>query len=66
MFEGDEFVVSGGVRVIEDFGKLGQMGWPQQMVNVAHRLFGEEPQRFALDMEEFVLPVSFDPHAPRA
>ena len=39
--------------------------WGQQMVDVAHRLFGEKPQRFALDAEECVRPEALDPHAVR-
>jgi hypothetical protein len=37
--------------VVEDFGKLSKMGGPQEMVDVADRLLGEEPQRLALDAE---------------
>ncbi len=63
--EGDEFVVSGGIRIGENFGELGKMGRPRKMIDAAHRLFGEEPQCFAFDAEEAFCPDCLDAHKVR-
>ena len=55
----------GGLRIGENFGKLGQMRRAQQMVDVAHRLFGEEPQRPWLDAQELMRPRISRPVRPR-
>ena len=49
---GDELVVVGRLRVVEDLGELGEMAGAQQMVDVDHRLLRRAPERLALDDQE--------------
>ena len=62
---GDEPVVRGRFRVVQDLGELGEVAGPQQVVDVDHRLLGERGQRRGLDDEEFAPQRLFDPHALR-
>ena len=50
---GDELVVAGRLGVVEDLGELGEMGRAQQVVDVDHRLLGEQAQRRRLDDQDF-------------
>ena len=60
---GDELVVGGRLGIVEDLRELGEMAGAQQMVDVDHRLFGEQPQRLALDDQHLAPHRPLDPHA---
>ena len=47
-----EPVVGRGLRVVEDPPQLREVGRPQEVRDVAHRLEREQPQRLRLDLEE--------------
>jgi len=44
---GDELVVVGGLRIVEDRAQLLEMRGPQQVVDVGERGLGERAQRLA-------------------
>ena len=52
---GDEAVVVGRFRVIEDRAQLGEVAGPEKMRDVEERLLGEEAERLGLDGQD-VLP----------
>ena len=50
--EGDETVVVGGVRIVEDRGELTQVAGTEQVVDVHERLLGKEPQTLRVHFEQ--------------
>ena len=50
--QGDEAVVPGGLRVVDDLAQLGEVRGAQVVRDVVHRLGGEQPQRRRVDLEE--------------
>jgi hypothetical protein len=60
---GDELVVRGRLRVVEDRGELPQMARAQEMVDVDEGLLGEGPDRLRGDRHELAPAEALDPHA---
>jgi hypothetical protein len=61
--EGDEFVVVGGLGVVEDGAQLLEMPWPQQMIDVGKRGLRKDAQRVAPDHDDILAHDPLDPHA---
>ena len=59
---GDEAVVVGGLRVIEDRAQLGEMAGPEKMRDVEERLLGEEAERLRLDGQDVLAPKALHAH----
>ena len=53
-------VASGSSRIL---AQLRQMAGPQQMVDVAHRRFGQQADRLRLDHQNLLAIEFFDAHA---
>ena len=60
---GDELVVRGRLRIVEDGAQLPQMSGPQQVVDVDEGLLGKKPDRLALDDHDLAPAEAFDPDA---
>ena len=63
---GDELVVRGRLRIVEDRGELPQMARAQEMVDVDEGLLGEGPDRLRRDRHELAPAEPLDPHAVAA
>ena len=59
--ERDEAVVRGGLRVVEDLGELGEVAGAQQVRDVVHRRFRQEPQSFRFHDQHVAAAEAFDP-----
>ena len=60
---GDELVVRGRFRVVENFGELREMARAQEMIGIDRRFFREPADRFAVHDQEFVVAHLLDAHA---
>ena len=59
----DEAIVGGRLGVVDDFRQLREMAGAQEMVDVDHRLFRKQPDRFGFDDQNFAPQRLLDAHA---